>query len=221
MLVGLTGVATVFNLTKAVHIDDPTYLLIAEALVADPLRPLSAELILSGAPIQAFSTNQPPLLLYVYAASMALFGPSLVLLHAVMAIFSGAAIFFFYRLAERFCPDAASALTATFALGAAFLPSQNLMTDVPLLALWLAFFSMLCAALAPGEPGASSRLWAAGGLAAAACLVKYTSLVLLPLLLLPVLLRRERRAWWAAAIPVGGCCLPGVPGTTRSWGGFI
>lgn len=201
-LLALFCVVTLFNLGKAVHIDDPTYLLIAEKLVSDPWHPLSGELILSGAPIQVFSTNQPPLLFYLYAASLKLFGPSELILHAIMALFGGAAIFLFYRLALRFCAGVALPLTAAFSLGAAFLPAQNLMTDVPLLALWLAFFWVLSEKLLSRERASTAWILAAGATAAGACLMKYTSLVLLPLLLLPVLLRRDRRAFAALAIPV-------------------
>lgn len=202
LLAALFCVVTFFNLTKAVHIDDPTYLLIARNLALDPLHPLSGELILSGAPIQVFSTNQPPLLFYAYAGLIAVFGESELVLHAFMALFSAAAIFFFHRLALRCCPRVALPATFAFALGAAFLPAQNLMTDVPVVALWLAFFWMLDEKLLVAERPHVGWMLGAGATAAAACLIKYTSLVLLPLLLLPALLRRDLRAVAALALPI-------------------
>ena len=197
----LVAVVTGSNLGKAVHIDDPTYLLIARSIVEDPLKPLSGEFVLSGTTIRTFSTNQPPLLFYGYAAVMAIFGESQLLLHAFAGLFSAAAVVFFYLLALRFCGAVALPLTAAFGLGAAFLPAQNLMTDVPVVALWLAFFWILCTRL-QGDEGSSGWLAAAGAVAACACLIKYTSLVLLPLLLCAAALRRQPKLLWGLLIPV-------------------
>jgi hypothetical protein len=132
---------------------------------------------------------------------MALFGESEIALHLFVSLFSAAAIFFFYRLARVFCPSRALLLTATFSLGPAFLPGQNLMTDVPMLALWLCFFWLLLARLDAGSP--SIGYLGAAVTAVAACLVRYTSLVLLPLLLVPLVLRRDWRSAWVLLVPLG------------------
>jgi len=130
---------------------------------------------------------------------MAIFGESEVALHLFLSLFSGLAILLFYDLGQRLCPRSALALTVAFALGPAFLPSQNLMMDVPLVAFWLAFFWLLIRAPGTGTP----RYAAAAAVAGAACLVKYTSVVLVPVLLLPVISRREWRRAWVVLIPIG------------------
>ena len=129
------GVATIANVGKAVHIDDPTYLIIARNVLEDPLHPMSGSFILSGRPTSIASTNQPPLLFYGFALVMGLLGESIAALHLFIALFSGLAIVSFYALARRICPENALGLSVIFGLGPAFVPGQNLMTDVPALSL--------------------------------------------------------------------------------------
>ena len=100
-------------------------------------------------------------------------------LHLVWILFSGAAIALFYALARRLTLPHPLLWTAVFCLGPAFLPAQNLMVDVPLTALWLAFFHAL---VRPGSERPDRRPLLAALVAGFACLVKYTSLVLLPVL---------------------------------------
>lgn len=192
-------VATLLDVTKAVHMDDSTYLILARHILEDPFHPMSATLSLSGAMWPASSINQPPLLLYGFGAVMAIFGESEVAFHLFVSLFSGLAILFFHDLGRRLCPRSALPLTVAFALGPAFLPGQNLMMDVPLVAFWLAFFRLLIRG--PGTE--TPRYAAAAAVAGAACLVKYTSVVLLPLLLVPVIARREWRRAGVVLIPIG------------------
>jgi hypothetical protein len=185
------------NLTKPIHIDDPIFLGIARHIQADPLHPMSGTLLLSGLRVPIPDTHEPHGLLYVYAALMALCGESPLALHLLHAAFAAAAIAAFYALARRACAEHALLLTASFALGPAFLPGQNLMLDVPLVAAWMAFFWLLCARL--DRPGGGRSFALAALVCGAACLVKYTSLAIAPLLLLPVVLRRAWRwALWLA-----------------------
>jgi hypothetical protein len=192
-------VATLLNVTKAVHMDDSTYLVIARNILEAPLQPLSTTLSLSGEILPVSSINQPPLLPYGFSAVLAIFGESEVALHVFLSVFTALAIFLFHDLGRRLCPRSALALTVAFALGPAFLPGQNLMTDVPQVAAWLAFSWLL---IRPPE-GRAPRYAAAAAVAGAACLVKYTSVVLVPLLLVPVVARREWRRAGVVLIPIG------------------
>lgn len=194
------GVATALNVTKAYHIDDTAYLEVARGILAHPLRPMSG-LVNWGAfgePIHQI--NQPPLLTYMLAGVFYCCGESELATHLLISVFTLAATVFFYQLARRSAPRHALLTTALFVLGPSFIPSQNVMCDIPMVALWLLFFrAILCPC---GEDGASGRYAVAGAAAAAACLMKYTSLVLLPVLCASVALRRGRRPWWSVAIPV-------------------
>jgi 4-amino-4-deoxy-L-arabinose transferase-like glycosyltransferase len=193
-------IVTLTNVTKAVHIDDSTYLIIARHILENPLHPLSGSLVLSGTPTPIWVTNQPHLLFYGFAGVMALFGESEVALHLFISLFSGLAILCFYGLGRCFCPQHALILVAAFCLGPAFLPGQNLMTDVPTLSLWLLFFWILVTRL---DSPAPARAYATAGVVlGAACLTKYTSLALLPALCVPIVVRRDWRYAWVLLLPV-------------------
>lgn len=192
---------TLANVSKAVHIDDPTYLIISRHILEDPLHPMSGSFVLSGAPKSIASTNQPPLLFYGFALIMGIFGESPVALHLLISLFSGLAIACFYGLGTRICPQNALGLTVILALGPAFLPAQNLMTDVPTLSLWLLFGWILVKDRDAHDRGRSYVV--AAIVAAAACLIKYPSLVLLPLLWMLIALRRDWRHAGTPLIAVG------------------
>lgn len=200
------AVATLINITKAVHIDDTIYLEIARQMVANPLHPLSGEInwVNTQEPIYRISAS-PLLWPWLLSGVMRVMGESEIAFHLLVAIFTLAAILFFYALAEHFAPRYAMVLTALFALGPGFLPSQNLMLDVPMLAFWLMFFwSILCVQ----NDEDRSRRYALAGLAVAlACLTKYTSLVLMPLMLLHLVLERRWRYLWALLIPLSALVL--------------
>ena len=208
-LVALWLLVVSFNATKAIHIDDPIFLSIAQQIVADPLHPMSGTLVESGFERRIADTHEPHLVPALYAGVIAIFGESPLALHALHALFTAAALSVFYALARRLDPDAALLLTAMFALGAGFLPAQNLMVDVPLVTLWIATLGILATRL----DGPDGFRWfvTSAALLSAACMVKYTSLAILPLLLLPMLWRRTWH-WWPALL------LP--PATLALWSGF-
>lgn len=188
------------NITKAVHIDDTAYLAIAEHIVEDPLHPMSGLLNWKSTSQPMHYTNQPVLLFYLYAITIALFGKSMIALHLTLSLFTMVCILLFYLLARTHAQRYALHLTALFVLGPVFIPSQNLMTDIPMTALWLGFFWAL---LTPtSEEKKAARYILAGIFAAAACLTKYASLILIPVLLFDIGLRREWRRLWVVGIPV-------------------
>jgi 4-amino-4-deoxy-L-arabinose transferase-like glycosyltransferase len=194
------GVATALNVTKAYHIDDTAYLEVARAILAYPLRPMSGQVNWGSFSEPIHQINQPPLLSYMLAGVFYCCGESEFAPHLLISLFTLAATAFFYQLARRFAPRHALLTTALFVLGPSFIPSQNVMCDIPMVALWLLFF---CAILCPGGEDETSRRYAlASAAAAAACLMKYTSLVLLPVLCASVALRKGRRPWWSVGIPV-------------------
>jgi hypothetical protein len=195
--VGLFLLALAMNLGKAVHIDDTAHLEIARHIVADPTHPMRGTVFWGEHPEPIWALNQPPGLYYALALVMRWFGESaIVAQHAMMALFTALAIAAYLRLARRRLTPSWTAWTAValFA-GPAFLPSQNLMNDVPLLALWLVFFALLDEA--DERPGLHAL---AALVAGAACMIKYTSLVLLAVLALDVV-RHHRRRWWLLALP--------------------
>ncbi len=205
-MVLLWAAASAFNVTKAVHIDDTAYLEIARAIRHDPWHAMRAELnwVHESEPIHA--VNQPHLFFYFLTLSMSLFGDNEVAFHLVESAFTLLALVFFYLLAKRFGNDSARRalfLSALFVLGPALLPAQNVMCDVPMLACWLGFlWALLTPRRGSADAAASAYPLLAAGFVAAACLIKYTSLVLLPVLVLDLVWRGERRRLWVALVPV-------------------
>ena len=206
-LIALIVTAGAFNIGKAVHVDDTAYLELARGVLHDPLRPMSTWINWGGAPAPAYvSINQPPLFYYVLASIMRIFGESDLALHACMAVISALTIVLFERTARRAAPESALAVTALFALSPAFLPAQNLMTDVPLALAWIVGFGSLLSAGA-AEAHRARRYATDGAAIAAACLIKYPSLALVPAMAGVIAFRRHWRFAWTVAIPVGALCL--------------
>lgn len=176
--------ASIFNFTKAVHIDDSAYLENAKGILANPLHPMSVLLNWENTliPIYQYNLAHPPLWPYTLALAISVLGESDLLLHLFFSLFTLGAIFFFYRIADKLSPKFSLYLTAIFALGPAFIPSQNLMTDIPTVALWLAFFYLLLF---------TKRYFLASILIAIAFLIKYTSFVLIPIFFIALILKKD------------------------------
>lgn len=180
VLLGLWAIATACNLTKPYTVDDGAHLLIAQWIAGHPLHPMRGILNWTGTPQPISATNQPHLYFYALAIWGSLFGWGEIPMHVLQSLFTAAAILFMYALAKRLAPTQALFLTAALALNPAFIVSQNLMIDIPLLAAWLAVFLCLT----------TRRFLLAATACATALLMKYSSLVLLPILL--VTSRRAR-----------------------------
>lgn len=195
--------ATLVNLGKAAHIDDAAHLEIARWIAQSPLHPMQGLVDWSDGPAPIHHLNQPHLFFYLLALARVLFGPSLIAAQLVVAGFTALGVASFHLWWRRAVGARGEVLApALLFLGPAFVPGQNVMTDAPLLALWCAFG----AALAHARGAATLRfLGLAGVAAAAACLVKYTSLVLLPVLALDVWLRgpASRRQLAVLLVPIG------------------
>jgi 4-amino-4-deoxy-L-arabinose transferase-like glycosyltransferase len=194
-LVLIWALVTAINIAKPVTIDDASYLENAWNIVAQPLHPMSGLSNWSGTPQPTHHRSPPALHFYMLAAVLAAVGESQLALHALIALFAAASIALFYSIATRVGAERPVFLTALVFAGPAFIPSQNLMIEVPQLCFWLLFFRML---LSPSRSAAVG----AGVAAAAACLAKYTSIVLVPVLAIDLLARRRFKQLWVVAIPV-------------------
>lgn len=200
-LAGIALVVAALDVTKAVHVDDTAYLEIARWITSHPLHPMTGVVNWgeSGEPIHHVS--QPHLLFYVMAAVMKLAPARFELaLHVLWVAMSAATVATFHALARAVDVRRPVAWTAALCLGPAFVASQNLMVDVPLLGLWLACFWLVVRA---DDAHATRRLALAAVCAGAACLVKYTSLALFPILALAIWWRGDRRRLALLLVPVG------------------
>ncbi len=202
-LAGVWLVCTALNLFKGVHIDDTAHLAIADHIAHDPLHPMAAEVFWQDRPAPASELNQPHLFFYALAGLLAL-GGSLTSAHLAMSLFTGLALWATYRTVLRSSGDVTAAVSAAtlLGLGPALAPSQNLMTDVPLLGFTtLALAALIGPATDRATDPAGPRIAFAAAMIGVACLVKYTGLVLLPVLVWWVW-RRRRRHLWTISIPL-------------------
>jgi hypothetical protein len=191
---------TSFNIHKAVHIDDTGHLEIAKEIIKNPLHPMSGMVNWQNSAKPIHLLNQPHLFFYLLAACIYFFGDSEIAFHLLLSLFSFLCILFFYFLAKNLRLRHPTVWPAFLALGPGFIPSQNIMCDIPMLSMWLIFF---WAILHPKSSTGGYRYYIFASLASAlAILIKYLSLVLLPILLLDILLKKRWNAIGTLAIPV-------------------
>lgn len=160
-------------LFKAVHVDDPYYLAVAENVRANPRHPYSGVAPWGYGDWFAVNSN-PPLWSYVLAAAIAAFGNEDWKLQLVAAVpYSGLVFGLFClcrRLTTRPLPWTMFLAWSTF-----LLPGRNLMVDVPMLALWVWAVEFHLRSLSRQSHGGS---WLGGSLAACGILTKYTAMLL-------------------------------------------
>ncbi len=190
--------ACYWNMGKAFHVDDTGHMEIARWIAGNPLHPMSGMLSWGNDFEPIYKTNQPHLYFYLMAIWAGLFGWSETSMHLLMSMFTLLGIYGFYRLAGYFSPASPIVPTALLALSPAFVVGQNSMVDVPVVAVWIAFYW----ALLNPDLGENRRYFLAGLLCSAAVLIKYSSLVLLPALLLHMVLRRQFRQLGWVALPI-------------------
>ena len=192
--------ATALNIARPVHMDDTAHLLIAEHILRDPWHPMSGMLNWLDTAAPVFVTNQPHFYFYMIAGVMAVFGPSELALHLFQSVFTLAAIVGVYRLANRFVPEWARFLTIVLAVSPGFLINQNLMVDIPLLAM-LTWSVLFLINPGPGRGGAAAGF----GIFSIALLTKYTTLFLFPALIWAALKNRFRLV--LALLPIAALLL--------------
>jgi len=178
---------------KAVHIDDYLFLRSAKQILAHPADPF-------GTTVNWYDfemplpdvTQNPPGVCYYLAAAGGLLGWSEPALHLSLLIPAIAAVLGTYTLASRLCKQ--PALAALIALGSPvfWLSATTLMSDVPMLALWLWATEFWLRGL---ERRSHGRLALAAALVALAALTKYFGAALIPLLLVYTVVRERRPSW--------------------------
>jgi hypothetical protein len=193
---------TAYNLFKPYHIDDTAHLDIARWIAIHPLHPMSGTVYWNGGYQQIYLTNQPHLYFYLLALWGSLVGYGEPAMHWLQALFTFAAILLCYRITLQLVPVHAVWLTGMLAFSPSFAVEQNLMVDVPLLALWLLFFHALMVGADAGAKAQTRRFLVAALACSAALLVKYSSLVLLVILVTVIIYERRWRHGWAVLVPL-------------------
>lgn len=184
----LVLLATVPFLHKAFHVDDVYYLQVARHILVDPWRPYDFTWVAEGTVHHAFENDwSPPFFKYVLAAGLLAFGESEVMLHVLMGVFTAGLGCSMYAISLRFSPRPLLA-TALVVLSPLIVPSQNLMLDVPMLALGLAGIACHIWGTDRGSPW---LVLVGGLLAGLAVVTKYPAFIVFPLLAGYSLLRKS------------------------------
>ena len=190
----LTLLICVPFLGKAVHIDDVSFLAVADQIREDPLRPHSRVYDSAGNLDYLFGISSAPLVSYYYALIDVVAGRSEVALHIGMMLFYWLLLAGTQRLSARFA-DGSVWPTLFVAFSPGVIASGNLMMDIPSLGL----ATMGLALFVEGVDAANRRRVAGGALLVGLAIVtKYTTLMMLPLFLVYLVLNDGRR--WLPAL---------------------
>ncbi|MBI3939687.1 MAG: glycosyltransferase family 39 protein [Acidobacteria bacterium] len=194
----LTVIVIAINLpfiNQAFHIDDPIYVLLAKQVLKNPRFPQDVPVFFEGTYARDLaSMEHPPLTAYLLAVSAIINREfSEIALHLGFMVFPVILAVSMYFLSRRFTRHPVTSALLLMSLPVVYIMSHNLMTDLPLLALW----TLSVVVFVSGVDGKRrSLLWAGGCLAVLASLVSYAGLCLIPLLMLYAWLRRD---WHAIA----------------------
>jgi hypothetical protein len=187
----LATLFTLLNAWKPLHVDDAAYYYYAKQIAAEPLNPYGFQVFWWDRPDAANEVLAPPLLPYWWAAAIRLFGPSPVLWKLWLFPFSLLFVGSLNALLQRFTRGLEAPLLWMTILSPAFLPSLNLMLDVPALALSLASVVLFLRAVDRGSWGGAAL---AGLVAGLAIETKYTGFLAPPTMLLYALTGPSRPA---------------------------
>jgi hypothetical protein len=193
-LVLLAGLFTLLNCAKPLVVDDTVYHYYAVHIAEHPGDPYGFTLPW-GEP--ANTILAPPVLLYWWAGAMRLFGDQLFLCKLSLLPFSLLFIFSLHALCRRFARQLAMPLVWMLVLSPVFLPSLNMMLDVPALALGCCALSVF---FRGSDRGSLAWALAAGFIAAIAMETKYTAFVVPGVMVLHAVLFRRLRLGLAAAL---------------------
>lgn len=193
-------ILTSININKAYHIDDTFHLQAAEHLVKNPTKPMSGVINWGNNPTPMYEHNQPPLFFYLIAIGIQLFGSNEIALHLLFSIFTFLALLFFKKITEILSISDSKSLLLLFGFSPAIVVNQNLMTDVPILALTLGSLLFILKALNSGRwyHYLISSFCIGLGL-----LIKYSLLPLVIVLPLVIMIHKDFKKLWVLAIPMG------------------
>jgi 4-amino-4-deoxy-L-arabinose transferase-like glycosyltransferase len=199
LIIGLWLLLSVPSLFKAYLVDDTFHLLMAEHVLEHPSSPYSGTIHWGNDPVLMQQGAHPPLFYYALAAVAGLLGWSEPAMHVLTALSALVALWCFARCASLMGLRDARVPLLLFAFFPAFVAGQNVMMEMPLLALLLAAFALLLRARRTG------RLLDHAGVAlllAAAALIKYVALPLIVLHAAAIVVGRLWRALPALLVPM-------------------
>jgi 4-amino-4-deoxy-L-arabinose transferase-like glycosyltransferase len=196
----LAVVFTLLNAVKPLHIDDSYYYIHARHIAEAPFDPYGFSFMFINQWLPANNALAPPLLLYWWAAAIRLFGTQPLLWKLWLLPFSLAFSLSLAALFERFASGLVRPLLCMTVLSPTFLPSLNLMVDVPALALSLLGLVVFMRAV---DRDSWTLAMLAGFAVGLAMQTKYTAILAPPVALAYALLWKRPRLWVGFALPAG------------------
>ncbi|MBY0523963.1 MAG: glycosyltransferase family 39 protein [Gemmataceae bacterium] len=216
-LLFLALVYTLFNAVKPLTIDDGAYYYYARQIAQAPLEPYDFQIFWYQWPQPANDVLAPPLVPYWWAIAYRIAGEQPLVWKLWLFPFAFLFVWAISRLTRRFAPGLESSLAWMTILSPAFLPSFNLMLDVPALALGLGAVETFCRAW---DRLSLSRALLAGTLAGLAMQTKYTGFLAPAVILLYWVVVGARpfrgRAFWLG--PVAAVVAVALFG---AWEGYV
>ncbi len=178
--------------------DDAFHLEASKWIMENPLNPMMAEVNWGNSAEPISEGNQPPLLFYLIAFFMSVFGVQEMFLHGLIAIFCFLALYFFQEISNLLKVQKPKVLLLIFAFNPAMVINQNLMTDVPILAAALSVIYFLLKAKATNK----LRFYGFAALSLSfGLLIKYTLLPLLVVVFVAILLSERYKRLIIFLIP--------------------
>ncbi|MBI1916995.1 MAG: glycosyltransferase family 39 protein [Planctomycetes bacterium] len=205
----VAALATFLNAFKPLHIDDAAYYAYARQFASSPLDPYGFAVFWYQHPEPANAVLAPPVLPLWWSLALRVTDEP-VLWKLWLFPFCLCLAWALHALARRFAGRLALPLTALTVLSPAFLPSLNLMLDVPAQALSLAALALF---LSAADRSSLPRAALAGLVAGVAMQTKYTGF-LAPAAMFLYALAHHRLRLWLPAVAVALAVF-------AAWEGFL
>jgi hypothetical protein len=201
---------TLLNACKPLCVDDTLYCYHAKHLSRDPLRPYGFQIFWLDRPGPSIEVLAPVMMPYWWAIAIRLFGERPFLWKLWMLPYALLLVFSLHALLRRFASGHEVLLTWMVVLSPVFLPSFNLMLDVPAAALILCSIAVFLRASEQNSLPFAALAGLIGGIAAQ---TKYNGLIAPGVIMLYAIIFKKVRLGLVAALISAGVFL--------LWEGFI
>jgi hypothetical protein len=199
-IVTLAAVLTGLNAIKPLHVDDATFYFNATQIAAHPLDPYGYVMLRWSDAVPALHSLAPPVLPYCWAAAIRIFDERPILWKLCFFPFSLIFVASLAAILRRFAASVAMPLLVLLVLSPVFLPSLNLMMDIPALALSLTALVLFFRAGDRHSPAIAILSGLAAGLAMQ---TKYTAFLTPAIILIYALLQRRLLLGFASVLVAG------------------
>jgi hypothetical protein len=197
-------VVTLINLNKAYHIDD-TFHLEAGTYIIDHLNtPMSGKINWDNSPTEMYNHNQPPLFFFIIGIVIKFFNSNEITLHILLSIFTLLALIYYKKILEILDINKKNIYIILIAFNPAFIVNQNLMTDIPILAITLIFMYYLIEGLNNSK---TKNIIISSIILSIGLLIKYTLIPNIIILIVAISLTKRVKNLMILVIPIATLCL--------------